>query len=148
MTLTNGIALFLAILGALFLFYWWAVHRSSGLRGFVLALVGSIALVALSTSWGHWAALAKALEATALPLFIVCGSIFITVLISISIGHWRGMVRPFQRKNGMLDQAPCPECRRVDFLHEYAVPGGRHGSRIRLMCSDCAAQKQAVFVKA
>jgi hypothetical protein len=90
MTTTNYVALLLAAIGSLFLFYWWATHHRSGLRGFLLMVAGSAFILIITDKWGHLAQLFKELETSLLPLVIAFTVAFLLAMGLIYLEHKRG----------------------------------------------------------
>jgi hypothetical protein len=138
-------SLCVALLGSLFLFYWWLRHLRSGLRGFLLTVAGSaIVLLIVLLSQNKvpaFSGLAQMLSATLLPLVLACVALILVVLVLVGLlSRRRAAIGRASMRLPNVGEQKCPHCRQRGFLYRYEVGRGRH-RELQLMCSDCAAQR-------
>lgn len=139
---------FLAIVGIVFLFFWWLLHLRSGRFGFLLVVIGSVALLSLAFGFSF-------LKGIASMLSISMGIVGLAGVLLFSVAF--GLITISSRRSFLLERASahlpspeqmqCPYCTQHGYLHDYEVPveGSRH-RMIQRMCNDCAARRSATLV--
>lgn len=144
--LSDGIHV-VAVAAVVFLCLWWLFHLRSGLRGFVLTVIGSMIIMAAGFNWKAVFSLITLLQVAVLPVVLAFAVIFLLTLLLIAIWSRRNAAE--ERAKAHLPspaEMKCPFCRQRGYLHDYEVPSGRRGRLIQRMCSDCASQKDAKLV--
>jgi hypothetical protein len=145
-----------AVVGTIFLLYWW-VRYGRSFRGFQATCIGIAIILAIGFFWDKLPALgdlARALSTTLLPLALVflLLTLIVTMLAALlsrrraAIGR---ALRPFENRlprsrELRLGDQKCRYCHQRGFLYRYEVQSGRH-LEIQVMCSDCAAQRDATL---
>lgn len=143
----NNPVLCAAIVGSVFLLWWWGRY-SQTFSGFKVTCVGCAIILILGMTWDKipdLADLAHRLSTTVLPLvFAALVIVLIVIMLVLLASHRRSAVDRGLRDLPPVREQKCPHCRQRGFLHSYEVKSGRH-LVIQRMCSDCAARKDAKF---
>jgi hypothetical protein len=139
----------LALVGTLFLFFWWGMHYRSGARGFLLALLGSASILLVAEFWEHLAALAHLAHVGTFDLVASCGFLMLLMLVIVLLGNRRHAAEQARLNFPAAHQkaSRCPECKQMGLLHEYAVAKGTQKHQVKRICSDCAGRQQATFLR-
>jgi hypothetical protein len=150
-TLWHNPFLFAAVLGALFLFYWWFRYTHRTFWGFRVTCVGSTIVLLLGLFWNKLQILedlARTLSVAVLPVVFALLFIFLVATVLILMMSRRHAAK--ERASASLPfprEMKCALCKQRGYLHDYEVPSGRHGRMIRRMCNDCAAKQGAKMVR-
>lgn len=142
-TLWDNPVLFAAVLGSLFLLWWWGRY-SQTFSGFKATFVGCAIILLLGFTWNKIPAfpdLAHHFSIAALPFaFAVVLLVLLAVMLIAVVNRRHAAIDRGMRDLPLRREEKCPHCGQRGYLHSYEVQVGRR-LMIQRMCSDCAAQR-------